>query len=430
MEKGNNMRYSTESDTKPSEVKCGIMRRALSMMLAAALVLAPALPVAYSDVYAATDTGQTVDTPQDGSDDVVVKETTTLSDYNRTINKRLSQNVKVKVRVYPATGTRKVRLQRYDSSIRKYKTVKTYYTDDALSDTVTMTIDKEYRQRTTSYWRINVTETKTAKAANSKRITLTTRNIDPPSLSARAAVIYRVDDNNGDGTLIYTKNSTTKRAQASTTKLMTAVLLMESGKINTKTKISKHAAQTPWSGHFVKGDTYRTKDLLYALLMPSANDAATALAEKVGGSESKFVKMMNKKAAAMGLTNTSFRNPHGLDADGHYTTAKDLAKLTAVAYRYPLISDAWNTKVKTIKSIKKKRRWTLWTTNAIFGYDSNFRGGKTGTTGNAACCFTGVYEYKGETYVTTVLGSGYGFTRWADTKKLHKYIKQHAATYY
>jgi D-alanyl-D-alanine carboxypeptidase len=86
--------------------------------------------------------------------------------------------------------------------------------------------------------------------------------------------------------------------------------------------------------------------------------------------------------------------------------------------------------VKAITSLTNKSKWTLFSTNAIFGYSKHFKGGKTGTTDNARCCFAGVYTYKGETYVTVVLGSKYGFSRWADTKKLHKYIKKYAATRY
>jgi D-alanyl-D-alanine carboxypeptidase len=145
--------------------------------------------------------------------------------------------------------------------------------------------------------------------------------------------------------------------------------------------------------------------------------------------------MMNAKAKEMGMTKTHFCNPHGLDASGHYTTAKELAMLTAYAYTFPEIRECWGTQVKTISTVKtkanpKKKKWTLWSTNSIFGYVSNFLGGKTGTEDNAGCCFTGVYEYNGSVYVTVVLGSGYGFARWADTKKLHKYITTYAATEY
>ena len=295
---------------------------------------------------------------------------------------------------------------------------------------VTFNIPQEERQKTTSTWRIHINGTKKGSAASSEKITVTTRNLEKISLSARAACVYRIDGD-GQGTMIYSKNSSTQLAQASTTKLMTAVLLMESGLIDSTTMVSAHAAATPYgSGHMAVGDIYNTRDLLYAMLLPSSNDAATAVAERVGGTEGAFVNMMNAKAYKLGLTRTHFCNPHGLDADGHYTTAKELAILTAYAYTFPEIRDCWATQYKSIRSLEKGRRWNLWSTNAIFGYISNFLGGKTGTEDNAGCCFTGVYTFNGDTYVTVVLGSGYGFSRWSDTKRLHGYIQDYAQSHY
>ena len=301
--------------------------------------------------------------------------------------------------------------------------------DDEIAH-VTFEVPKEERQKTTSTWRIYVPATKDVAEAVSSKITVITRNLEDISMTARAACIYRIDGD-GEGTMIFSRNSSTKVAQASTTKLMTAVLLIESGLLDSTTRVSAHAAATPYaSGRMAVGDVFNTRDLLYAMLLPSSNDAATAVAERVGGNEAAFVNMMNAKAEKLGLTKTHFRNPHGLDADGHYTTAKELAKLTAYAYTFPEIRDCWATQYKSIKSLEKGRRWNLWSTNAIFGYVSNFLGGKTGTESNAGCCFTGVYTYNGGTYVTVVLGSGYGFSRWSDTKKLHKYIQDYALSSY
>ena len=295
---------------------------------------------------------------------------------------------------------------------------------------VTFIVPKEERQKTTSIWRIYVPAAKKVPAVSSDRITVITRNLEDLSISARTACIYRIDGD-GQGTMIYSRKASTEVAQASTTKLMTAIVLLESGLIDSTTKVSAHAASTPYAaGRMTVGDVFSTRDLLYAMLLPSANDAATAVAERVGGSEEAFVNMMNAKAGELGLTKTHFRNPHGLDADGHYTTAKELAELTAYAYTFPEIRDCWATKYKVIKSLEKGRRWYLVSTNAIFGYVSNFLGGKTGTEGNARCCFTGVYTFNGGTYVTVVLGSGYGFSRWSDTKKLHKYIQDYALSRY
>ena len=396
-----------------------VMKNRISaLLLALALVVTAFVPVTTSDVYAAKN--KTSSAPA----------VTEISGYPTSINKKYSSSVKIKTTIRPANGGRKVKLQRYSTKTGKWTTISSVRTASADSAEVTFSIPKKQRKKTTSVWRIKVSKTNSAAAARSSNITLTTRNIKSYSMSARSACIYRIDEN-GKGTLIYTKKPNTIRAQASTTKLMTAILLIESGLLDSTTKISSHAAATPWgSGRLAKGDIYNTRDLLFAMLLPSSNDAATAVAERVGGSESDFVMMMNDKAASMGLKNTHFRNPHGLDADGHYTTATELAKLTAYAYTFPEIRQCWATKYKTICSVKKKRKWTLWSTNAIFSYVKNFLGGKTGTEDNAGCCFTGIYTYKGSTYVTVVLGSGYGFSRWSDTKKLHKYIRKYAAKKY
>lgn len=394
--------------------------KAAILVLAAALIFSAQLSCL--PVYAASNSTKTAATQ--------AKAATTITGYKTDICAARSKAVTISAVISPAQDGRLVKLQRYSTTEKKWITVDRYYVQGSPSASVSFTVPGEERMKTTGTWRIRVHKTDTAEAASSRNITITSKNIKSYKLSAKAACIYRIDGD-GEGTLIYDKNAGAKRAQASTTKLMTAVLLLESGLLETKTTISRHAASTPWgSGRLSKGDIYRTHDLLYAMMLPSANDAATAIAEKVGGTEKKFVKKMNKKAEDMGLKNTHFCNPHGLDADSHYTTAKELAMLTAYAYNFPEIRECWATKVKTIKNLKTNKKWTLWSTNSIFGYVSNFLGGKTGTEDNAGCCFTGVYQYKGSIYVTVVLGSGYGFSRWADTKKLHKYITKYAATKY
>lgn len=425
----------------------GIFKRYAAIIAAAALIFTAAVPVSSIGVYAASDkavVNNTQNTDSAGSADntgnadsaadlTASQGVTTVTVSSTRINKRLNQKAVIKASITPVSGERTVKLQRYNTSKSKWSTVSTLTASDESGSgqaELRFEVPAEKRKKTTSKWRVYVSKTDNFASAKSKTITITTRNLKSVSLSAKAAVIYRVDGR-GRGTMIYTKNSGTERAQASTTKLMTAILAIDSGKLGKNTTVSKHAAATPWgSGKMKAGDKFKNKDLMYAMLMPSSNDAATTVAEMVSGNESKFVKKMNSKAKKLGLTHTQFRNPHGLDADGHYTTAAELAKLTAEAYTYPLISEIWNTKVKTIKSLKYKISWTLWTTNAIFGYDSNFKGGKTGTEDNAGCCFAGAYELNGVTYITVVLGSGYGFSRWLDTKKLHSYIKSYAESSY
>ena len=406
-----------------------LLTKAASLLMALALCISLVIPAGGITAYASTEsTANEAEVTEESAATVE----TVISGYKTDYNKRYNEILEIEADIIPAGG-REVQLQRYSSSDGIWTTIQTITeAEDADEDVVHVCFDvpAEERSRTSSQWRLFVPATENAAEAYSEVISVTTRNIEKYSLSARNACVYRIDED-GSGTMIYSKESKTEVAQASTTKLMTAVLLLESGLLDTTTTISYHAAETPWgSGKLEAGDVYNTKDLLYAMLLPSSNDAATAVAERVGGTEGAFVQRMNAKAEKMGWTQTHFRNPHGLDADGHYTTALELAKLTAYAYTFPEIRDCWGTQWKTIRSLKYGNKWTLWSTNAIFGYISSFLGGKTGTEDNAGCCFTGVYEYEGTAYVTVVLGSGYGFSRWTDTKKLHSYIRNYATSSY
>ncbi len=423
--------------------------------MALALCISLVIPACGITAYASTEsTANEAEVTEESAATVE----TVISGYKTDYNKRYNEILEIEADIIPAGG-REVQLQRYSSSDGIWTTIQTIteaedadtFTEEGAADTVAgedaankitendadedvvhvcFDVPAEERSRTSSQWRLFGPATENAAEAYREVISVTTRNIQKYSLSARNACVYRIDED-GSGTMIYSKESKTEVAQASTTKLMTAVLLLESGLLDTTTTISYHAAETPWgSGKLEAGDVYNTKDLLYAMLLPSSNDAATAVAERVGGTEGAFVQRMNAKAEKMGWTQTHFRNPHGLDADGHYTTALELAKLTAYAYTFPEIRDCWGTQWKTIRSLKYGNKWTLWSTNAIFGYISSFLGGKTGTEDNAGCCFTGVYEYEGTAYVTVVLGSGYGFSRWTDTKKLHSYIRNYATSSY
>ena len=249
------------------------------------------------------------------------------------------------------------------------------------------------------------------------------KDIPEPELAAESACVYKVGKD-GKGTFIYEKNADETRAQASTTKLMTAALLIESGKLEDSTVISENVATTPESyRELEEGDTYNNHDLMYAMMLPSANDAAVAVAEGVAGNVSDFVDMMNDRAKELGLNETYYLNPHGLDQDGHYSTARDVAKLTAFAYTFPDIRETWLTDTKSITGLDTGNTWRLVTTDQLLGYDEDFKGGKTGTQPVAGFCFAGVYECKGEEYVTVVLDCGSEDARWEDTKKLHSYIR-------
>lgn len=343
------------------------------------------------------------------------------------ISRSASAKASVTVSVSPARGTRTVQLQQYDKNGDRWITRSTKKTSDKAKASVTLGFAKKYRKKTTGQWRIVVNPSDTAQGAVSRTIRVTSRNIKNLKLSTQSACIYCIDT----GEFIYMKKAGTRRSPASTTKLMTSILLAESGKLSGVMKISRNAAKTPYTyGKLKAGDTYRTVDLLYAMLLPSANDAAVAAAEGVSGSTSAFVKKMNRKARRIGLKNTHFKNPVGFNAKGHYTTAKDLARLTAYAYEIEPIRDAMKTKSKKIRSLRYHRTWRLHSSNSLLGKISSLIGGKTGTGSDAKYCFTGLYQHKGKTYVTVVLRAKSDAGRWSSTKKLHSYIRKYGNTGY
>lgn len=359
-------------------------------------------------------------------EEVIVPVVTKITGVPSKLTKNASAKVSFTVKVKPANGGRIVKLQQYDSSNKKWKTRAKYQSEDVKKASVKVTLAKKYRKKTTGKWRVVVPATERAEKAVSGTFKVISRNISSYGMSAKSACIYCIDS----GEVLFTKKYKTRRLPASTTKLMTAVLVVESGKLGGKTTVSARAASTPWSyGRLRKGDKYRTKDLFYAAMLPSSNAAATALAETVSGSTEKFVKKMNKKAKKIGMTKTNFRNPHGLHQSGHYTTAFDLAKLTAYAFSKDEIRDAMGTRTRTITSLRYKRVWPLYSTDLLLG-TTNFYGGKTGTSPEAKYCFTGVYKYKNKTYVTVSLNARSAAGRWNDTKRMHSYIRKYAETRY
>ncbi|MBQ3471006.1 MAG: D-alanyl-D-alanine carboxypeptidase, partial [Clostridia bacterium] len=324
-------------------------------------------------------------------------------------------------------GTRTVLLELYNSDSGTYNTVSEYVTADAHTASVKITFPKEKRRKTEGRCRITVSESETAKKAV-KNVTVITKNIVTKELSSKAVCVYCIEDKK----IIYEKSPCKRLKQASTTKLMTATLLLESKKkLSSKKKISKKAAKTPYSTPVMTaGEKYTNKALLYSMRLPSSHGAAVALAESVSGSTGKFVTKMNKKAGKLGMNDTHYANPHGLDAKGHYSSAYDLC--LCISNIYPK-SKTFRKVIKT-QSVKVKasgkKAVKIYSKDMLLGNVKNHKGGKTGHTDEAGYCFCGVYKYGGKTYAVAILGSKSEKTRWSDMKKLYSYIDKYANTKY
>ena len=173
-----------------------------------------------------------------------------------------------------------------------------------------------------------------------------------PTVSARAAALYEPETE----TFVYTKNSNERLGMASTTKIMSALIALESLNMDAPVQIDDRAVGTDGSSIYLeKGEIMSAEDLIYALMLNSANDAAEALAYEICGSVEGFCDMMNERAAELGLCDTHFSNPHGLDAKDHYTTAHDLAIITAEALKNPKFKEISATKSREITSNTKTR---------------------------------------------------------------------------
>lgn len=234
--------------------------------------------------------------------------------------------------------------------------------------------------------------------------------------SARSAVIMDVNS----GRVLYSKNMDEKLAMASTTKIMTTLVAIESGRLNETVTVSRKASITEGSSIYLKqGEKHTVNDLLYAIMLRSGNDAAVAVAEHIGGSVEGFAALMNRKAAEIGAVNTHFDNPHGLDSATHYTTAYDLALITAYALKNPVFAAVVSSKKKTIEG-PPNEGWdrNMVNKNKMLWQFEGGNGVKTGFTNKAGRCLVSSATRNGMQLVCVVLNCG---PMWEESSVLLEY---------
>ena len=242
------------------------------------------------------------------------------------------------------------------------------------------------------------------------------------NLTARAALLMDA----GTGRILYQKEADLRLPPASTTKVMTAILTLESGhKLSESLTVSKDATRMPATKLYLRpGQTMTIEELLYGIMLASANDASIVLAEGIGGSVESFTELMTKKAHEIGATNSNFTNPHGLTAPDHYSTVRDLAILFRYAMRNALFREIIQTKFSSVSStamVRKKlvpRRISVRNHNRLLWDLDGALGGKTGYTVAAQKCFVGAVQRNGATLIVAILGAR---DQWGDTKRLLGY---------
>lgn len=243
----------------------------------------------------------------------------------------------------------------------------------------------------------------------------------PSSLYAKAYCVLDADS----GRVLYGKQENQQMPMASTTKIMTCILAIESGQLEDTVTVSAYASTMPdVQLNIREGEKYRLEDLLYSLMLESHNDTAVAIAEHLGGSVEGFAEMMNEKAAELGCNNTHFVTPNGLDAQEHYTTAKELCKIAAYAIQNEDFLKVIATPSYSFQDTSGKRSFTVNNHDAFLKLYPGAIGVKTGFTGNAGYCFCGAAKQGERTLVSAVLACGWPPNKsykWADTKKLMDY---------
>lgn len=237
-----------------------------------------------------------------------------------------------------------------------------------------------------------------------------------PEVSARASILIEWQT----GTILFEKSGFTRMHPASLTKMMTALLAVERGRLEDMIHVSREAASQPGSSMNLRpGDLFSLEDLLHGLMLVSGNDAAWAIAEHIAnGATSDFFALMNQRAKQLGAINTRFENPHGLTDPNHYTTAFDLAIIARACLKHPYFKYLAATKEKDVIEAESSIVLSLQNTNRLLWLLPGADGVKTGTTQAAGQCLVASATRDGMRLLAVVLDS---LDRWHDTSKLLEY---------
>ena len=242
-------------------------------------------------------------------------------------------------------------------------------------------------------------------------------NLSP--LTAKSIVVQDV----GSKTIIFSKNPDTILFPASLTKIMTALVSLEEWQdLNAVITVKNEDRAIGQTIDLIAGEQLTLRSLLYGLLIQSGNDAALALADNYPGGYYEFVKAMNAKAQSLHLTNTTFKNPSGIDQYGHVTTSRDLAILASYAIENLNIREIVGNKQYTISDVTGQITHELLTTNQLLGEISGLSGLKTGWTSGAGECLISYVERDGNKIVVVVLGST---DRFGETRTIVDWVYAH-----
>ncbi|MCX8032509.1 MAG: D-alanyl-D-alanine carboxypeptidase [Thermoleophilia bacterium] len=242
--------------------------------------------------------------------------------------------------------------------------------------------------------------------------------VKPPSISSTAAILMDAET----GKILYSRNANARLPVASTTKIMTAMVALENLPLDKRIKISARAANAIGSrASLQEGEIFTAAQLLYALLVVSGNDAAIALAEATSGKVEKFVDLMNAKAEKLGLKNTHFTNPTGVNSPKHFSSAKDLATLTRYALQNRVFRSIVSTRDFALPPLPDGTKREFHNHNVLLHELAWVNGVKTGSTPYAKYCVVLSATYEGVSLIGVILGAQTEEIRWKEARALLEY---------
>ena len=261
--------------------------------------------------------------------------------------------------------------------------------------------------------------------AHAKRVTGKAGQVQAVSQESEALPWRRVPAHSvllkelNSGRVLYEHEPEKRLSPASLTKIMSALVILEQGKLDDFVTVSPDAARAPKTHLRLKaGQVFKLEDLLKAMLIVSANDACLAAVEHVGGDEAQFVTLMNDKAAALGLTGTHFSDACGFDHPDHYSTAEDLAVLSVIALQQPTFRELVREERAIIMPVNGTHAYVLHTTNRLLGRIPGVEGVKTGFTSKAGRCLIAKVSQNGRDLLLVILNSS---RRWNTATRLINY---------
>ena len=314
-------------------------------------------------------------------------------------------------------------LQRLEEEEEKWVDEAAYEMGTDEAEKVEITFPDVWTESTHSTWRLRIDRDFGVKKYTGDSVNVLCRNRGGVKVKGTAAIIYCKDDDE----ILFDQKMNKELPNASTTKIMTAILALENYHPDDVVTFSRRAAITPYAYIGIKaGYKFYMKDLMRAMLIMSCNECATAIGEHVGGSYESFRNMMNAKVEEMGLKHTHFITPSGLDVNGHYSTVHDIAMINAKAIEFEEYNKIMLMEKFKLKNLNKDEEfeYEIKPTNELLEkHIKGYMGGKTGTTGQAGNCLSSAYKWKGKTYIIVVFNT---YARFDETKKLMKYVRKYA----